>query len=198
MRFASEEDSLLGLSILALSALLEYVFPPFPGDTITLFGAFLITAKGWSFLWVFLAVLAGSAAGSMLDFWLGGWILRRRQRKHGRRPGKLDDLVDRFRKHGAWWLVFNRFMPGIRALFFVAAGMAGLKARWVLFWSVVSAALWTLLLIAVGAAIGANFEALEGVFATYSKVAWGALAALVAGYLIVTFYRKRKQHDDST
>ena len=38
----------LGLAVLCLSACIEYLFPPFPGDTITVFGAFLVARRGWS------------------------------------------------------------------------------------------------------------------------------------------------------
>ena len=40
--FASDRDHPLGLAAMFGSAAIEYVFPPFPGDTISLLGAILI------------------------------------------------------------------------------------------------------------------------------------------------------------
>jgi membrane-associated protein len=174
----SRQDNPLGWGILGLSALVEYVFPPFPGDTITLFGAFLITARGWSFVGVFGAVLVGSGAGAMADFWLGK-VLQRRHIGGDR----LRALVDRFQRHGEAYIVLNRFLPGVRALFFVAAGMANMRWTRVLLWAMVSAALWNLLLIAIGSAVGANFEALLRFFATYSRLVWIALGVVVAVWI---------------
>ena len=53
--FLSAGQSAAGLSVLFVSALIEYVFPPFPGDTVTLFGAFLAAHQGWSVPLVFTA-----------------------------------------------------------------------------------------------------------------------------------------------
>jgi membrane protein DedA with SNARE-associated domain len=181
----SQENSPLGLSILALSALVEYVFPPFPGDTITLFGAFLITAKGWSFAAVFGAVLLGSSAGAMADFWLGRVLQRRNVGGE-----RLARLVARFQRHGEVVLVINRFLPGVRALFFVAAGMAGMRWSRVLLWATVSATLWNLLLIAVGSVVGANFEALQRFFMTYARLVWAALGVLLLVWLARAIVRR--------
>ncbi len=179
------------MSILFVSAFLEYVFPPFPGDTLTLLGAFLITAKHWSFAFVFTSVLAGSGLGAMAAFWVGTWLERKRKsRKAGDSSAVIDRLVERFRRHGEAFLVINRFLPAVRSLFFVAAGMAGMRARWVLAYSLVSAALWTLLLIALGSSVGASFEDLERFFVAYSKLVWGGFALLAVLWLGRAVYRR--------
>src|SRR6187397_2336142 len=92
--FASDRNHPAGYALLAGSALLEYVFPPFPGDTITLFGAVLITAYGWSGAGVFATVLAGSLAGAMIDFAVG-----RRLRARGHKRPAVDRIVARFERH---------------------------------------------------------------------------------------------------
>ena len=187
IEFISQENNPLGLGILAASALLEYVFPPFPGDTVTLFGAFLITAKGWSFAGVFAAVLLGSGAGALADFWLGRWLGRTRH------PKQLDRLVERFQRHGEVYLVVNRFLPGVRALFFVAAGMAGMRASRVLFWALVSATLWNLVLIAIGSAVGANFEALLAFFSAYSRLVWALVAVGVGIWIALAVWKRLRR-----
>ena len=169
---------------------MEYVFPPFPGDTITLFGAVLITAYKWSFWGVFGAVMAGSVAGSMVAFYFGTWLEARRaarrtarqkrgEREREERRAVIDGLVGKFRRHGAVYLMINRFLPGIRALFFVAAGMAKMRPIAVLLYSALSAALWNLAIIALGSALGANFETLLGWVRRYTLAVWLILAGLV-------------------
>lgn len=184
----SQENSPIGLTILGLSALIEYVFPPFPGDTVTLFGAFLITARGWSFPAVFGTVLFGSAVGAMADFWLGRVLSRRRVG-----GPRIEKLVERFRRHGEAYLVINRFLPGVRALFFVAAGMAGMRPSRVLLWATVSAALWNLLLIAAGSAVGANFDALLGIFTTYARLVWAALGVVALVWIGRAIVRRMRK-----
>lgn len=194
--FVSRSDNPAGLAVLGGSAMLEYVFPPFPGDTITLFGAVLITAYGWSFAAVFGVVMLGSIAGAMVDFYLGHrlkLVRSRRRKKEVTRRAVVDRLVDKFHQHGPIYLVINRFLPGIRALFFVAAGMAGMRARDVLFYSALSAAAWNLGIIAIGSLLGASFETLLGWAKTYAIVVWLGLAALLLLIFSRAFIRRLRR-----
>jgi len=187
IELVSREDAPVGYAILAGAAAVEYVFPPFPGDTITLFGAVLITAYGWSFFGVFGAVMAGSVAGAMLAYFFGQRLRVWRSRhpaKQQKRAAVIDDLVEKFRRHGAIYLVINRFLPGIRALFFVAAGMAKMRPLPVALYSAVSAALWTLGLIAIGSLVGANFETLVDWMRTYSLAMWIVIGAIITVFVV--------------
>lgn len=208
LEFIAEENSLLGLAIIAASALVEYVFPPFPGDTITLFGAVLITTYGWSFSGVFGAVMAGSLAGSMIAFYVGGWLEARRTARRAarkksvpknrdQRRAAIDRLIGQFRRYGAAYLVLNRFLPGLRALFFVAAGMARMRPGAVLLYSALSAALWNLGIIALGSLLGANFETLMDWVRQYTLVVWLVLGSLVAAAIArAVFVRFRQRQPD--
>lgn len=194
--FISEENNPLGLVAIALSAAVEYVFPPFPGDTITLLGATLVTSFRWNFAAMFTAVMAGSVAGSMLAFHLGRWWHARRCARAGERPeggSQLDGLVQRFRRHGPVYLVLNRFLPGVRALFFVAAGLAGMRPAAVLLYSALSAALWNLAIMAAGAAVGANLDLLRALVARYTGIAWLALAAVGTFFAGRALWRRHRQ-----
>jgi len=167
--------------ILFASSLIEYVFPPFPGDTVTLAGAVLV-ARGASPVWLaFAALTAGGVLGSWLVYAAGGALARWQTRHAGPRGDALvDDIAARFRRHGAAYLVVNRFLPGVRAFFFVAAGLAGLSARAVLLWSSLSLLAWNALLLALGLSIGRHLGDLETAFAAYQAAAWGAVAVVVS------------------
>jgi membrane protein DedA with SNARE-associated domain len=182
--FASDPNHPVGLAALFVSAMVEYVFPPFPGDTITLLGAVLITGYGWSLWAISAVVLAGSVLGFLADFWLGQRLQARPRRpERAERWSVLDRLVARFERHGALLLLLNRFVPGIRALFFVAAGMAGMRRRDVLLLGSLSVLLWNALLIALGAALGANLDALRGWMTRYTAASWLVLGGAVLLYL---------------
>jgi membrane-associated protein len=201
IEFVGHQNNPLGWGVLCLSALVEYVFPPFPGDTVTLFGAFLITAKGWSFVAVLLSVLLGSGAGAMIDFRFGKWLKKRELATPGKRRemrARINRLVDRFHRHGEVFIIVNRFLPGVRALFFVAAGMAGMRPGRVLLWATVSALLWNLLLIALGSLLGANFEELVAFMATYSHFVWAIIALLLAAWLVKSLWRRFSGRSAST
>jgi membrane-associated protein len=172
-----------GFFLLALCAFIEYVFPPFPGDLVVVFGAFLVASHGWSPTGVFGSVTAGSVAGFMLAYLFGrrlhraeaGWIQGRLARA---RP-TIDKIVERFSRHGALYLSINRFLPSVRALFFIAAGMAQLPPWKVLVFGLVSALVWNAVLFALGATAGRQWSHLERIFLTYGTVVWVVVAAIV-------------------
>ncbi len=187
----------LSMPILALSAMLEYVFPPFPGDTVTLAGAVLARVGDWSYLGVFLALTAGSVAGSLVAWWVGarGLPEERLNRWFGDSKGSgsgLHRVLEGYRKHGAPFLIINRFMPGIRAFFFVGAGMARIPAVWVAFYSTLSAGAWNLLLLVAGYYIGDNIEGLQRLVTTYMTVVW-VLLGLAAAVGLIWWWKRRKR-----
>lgn len=182
----------LAALVLFASSILEYVFPPFPGDTVTLAGAMLVPIAGTPLWLVFGAVTAGSLAGSMLVFFLGEWLYRWQGRHlHEKSHHAFDALAARFRRHGAAYVALNRFLPGVRSFFFVAAGVARLPWWKVAAWSLVSLVAWNALIVAAGLAVGANVQRLEALFRQYTAIVWVALAVLAVGLLVRWAWRRR-------
>jgi membrane protein DedA with SNARE-associated domain len=185
----------LGLAILCLSACIEYLFPPFPGDTITVFGAFLVARRGWSGPLVFGAVTLGSAIGCMLDYAAGRWLGANEARwTSGRlrryRP-QIDALVERFSRHGGLYIAINRFIPSLRGLFFIAAGMARLRWWVVLAYGTLSALLWNALLLLLGVTVGESWDRLVSLFETYGLAFWCLVAIGVVAFVARRLARRR-------
>ncbi len=188
--FASDRNHPAGFALLAASALLEYIFPPIPGDTITLFGAVLISGFGWSPVGIIGSILLGSLAGAMINFAVG-----RKLRARGQGRPRIEKVVARFERHGPSYLVINRFIPGVRALALVAAGMSSMRWRQALLYGGISVVLWNGLLIGLGAAAGANLDRLEAWFHNYTTGAWialGSVAVLFIGWRLVRRWRRRR------
>ncbi len=186
----------LGLVLLGAAACIEYVFPPFPGDTVTLAAGVLVSGFGWSLPLVFAVVTCGSLLGAYLDFRFGRWLHARRERRQ--RPGSssvaaeaLERVLAGFRRHGDVYLVVNRFLPGVRALFFVAAGLIGMRTRRVLLFAGLSAVAWNALIVTAGYLLGTNLERIERLFKNYALVVW-VLLALVTGFFVVRFLLARR------
>jgi len=198
IQFLVSQGQWWALAVLFASSILEYVFPPFPGDTVTLAGAVLAYVGGWHPLYVLLALTLGSLAGSALDFWFGLKALTperlARSPRLAARSASIDRVLAAYRRFGPAFLLLNRFMPGVRALFFVAAGMAGIPLRAVLLYSAASSLAWNMMLMAAGFLIGDNIPLLESLFSTWSSALWLLLAA-AALWLLARHLRRRRSND---
>jgi membrane protein DedA with SNARE-associated domain len=199
--FVAQHAHGLGPVVLFSSSLIEYVFPPFPGDVITLFGTYLVVKGYWSFAFTLALVTVGSLAGAALDYgigvWLGGRLHRLPSEKEvkGFTPltrEKYELLIERFSRHGAAYILINRFLPGIRAFFFVAAGAARMSLWRVLLYAGISAVAWNAAILACGYAVGANWERLRSLFESYTIVVWCILGALVAAVVVWWAVKKRR------
>jgi len=175
----------------------EYVFPPVPGDAWTALGAILI-ARGQKFLTIFLGVNLGALTGFLVDYAFGRWLGNpaRGFRRWGPRWERIGRGIDRisagFDRHPAIYLTMNRFLPGVRALFFVAAGYGRVPLWKVVVFGLASSIAWNLLLIAGGFAVGLELDVLLDWVARYTSVVWIGLA-LAAVCFAVRFIRKRRR-----
>jgi membrane protein DedA with SNARE-associated domain len=186
-----------GPVFLALAAAVEYVFPPFPGDTVTLLGGLYSYLRGNCLPLVFAAIMAGTLLGSSADYALGRWIAQRYANRGssswlGRRikPEQLDRWRQRFHQREIMWLLLNRFLPAIRGPVFLAAGMAQVPYRRVLFWGGLSAILWNCLLLFAGYALGGQAHKLEALLLNYGRYSWLAIGIFGVTVTAVVFWKK--------
>ncbi len=180
--------------LLFATAFIEYVIPPMPGDTFVIAGSVLVSAFGWHFLPVLLVVTAGSVFGAWVDFHVGRWLVRSGKLDKFGPTGRsaIDGIVGQMRKYGPIYLAVNRFVPGIRSFFFVAAGIAGLTTGQVVMWSALSALAWNAWLVGLGYVLGANLDALERFLADYSAVVW-SITGVVTVFFFWRAFRNRKK-----
>jgi membrane protein DedA with SNARE-associated domain len=147
--------------LLGLSAFVENVFPPIPGDTITAFGAFLVATRRLSFFGVYLSTTLGSLFGFMFLFWIGSLLGRRFFIERDYRFFKAKDIIraeEWFRKYGYFLILLNRFFPGIRSVISIAGGISQLKVLRVALLALVSSCVWNSIWIMLGYSIGTNWD----------------------------------------
>lgn len=195
---AIREVGALAFLALGLAAMLEYVVPPFPGDTIVVLGG-VYAVRGQQPYWlVFAAITAGSVLGALINFsigqWLGAYVERypERRRVLGISVDAVHEVEAKMRRWGDWLILANRFLPGIRGLLFVAAGMAQMRRGKVLALGAVSAMAHSGLMLAVGVALGGNAERLEALVRRYSFAVYGLLAVAALAVLVRYLSRRRK------
>lgn len=155
--------------MLGISAFVENIFPPIPGDTVTAFGAFLVAIGRLNLAGVFISTTTGSFLGFMTLFAVGGYLGRRFFIEKDYRLFKGKDIIkaeEWFRKYGYFIIMINRFLPGIRSVISIAAGISGLNRRKVILLSLVSSGVWNLVWIAMGFTLGNNWETVQANLST--------------------------------
>ncbi len=184
--------------LLGLSAFVENVFPPIPGDTITAFGAFLVATRRLSFLGVYLSTTLGSLFGFMFLFWVGSLLGRRFFIEKDYRFFRARDIIraeEWFRKYGYFLILLNRFFPGIRSVISIAGGISQLKTVRVTLLALISACVWNLIWIILGYSIGTNWdivrEKMARIMFSYNVVIL-ILIGLVVLILVLRMMKKKR------
>lgn len=193
VEFLSGIPQWVTLTIVAVGSGLEYIIPPFPGDTSVVAAATIAAFDGvppW--LLVLLATL-GSIVGAMLGWKIGDWFVRSGylNKLKPEHRATVDRLLGYFEKYGAICLAFNRVIPGFRSFFFIAAAMARIPLRTATFWAGVSGLIWSTLMVYIGVALANNVERLDAMFRTIQV--WGAAVAVVVAFLVWSIIQWRKR-----
>lgn len=143
------------------SAILENLFPPIPGDTVTVFGAFLVGKGHLRFDLVWIATTAGSTIGFFSLFLLARKIEQGIVSHHLFRwisAERIDRAQKAVGKFGYAAIAANRFIPGFRSLVSISAGFLRMKPVPVLILSAAGAAVWNLMWISAGYSLGNNWH----------------------------------------
>jgi membrane protein DedA with SNARE-associated domain len=187
----------LAPAVLFFATLVEYVFPPFPGDLLVVLGAWYAVDGALSWPATFASVTAGAVLGAWIDHRIGVAVGRRLDRRVASRgvlsARNLARFEASYRRWGDLLLVLNRFFPGVRAFLFVAAGASGIPLRKVLLYGALSASLWNALLLGAGALLARNANDLVTLFERYTQIAWAVLAvAAIAGAAAFAWRRRAR------
>jgi membrane protein DedA with SNARE-associated domain len=150
--FLSQHPAAL-LTLVFAAAAIEYVFPPFWGDTLMLAGSFVAGVDRRSMMAVFAAAVFGSCLGAAVAWWMGrrfgqaSMRVFRRSARAQRIAGRAEKL---FADHGSRVLALNRFIPGLRAFFLPLAGAGRLPFRPTMVWATVSNLLYCGIVVLAG------------------------------------------------
>lgn len=185
--------------LLGLSAFVENVFPPIPGDTITAFGAFLVGTRRLAFWGVYLSTTLGSVVGFMALFWVGQILGRKFFIEKDFKLFRAESIIKAerwFQRYGYTLILFNRFFPGIRSIISLAGGISHLGVFRAVILATISAGAWNLIWIAIGYSLGNNWETVKekmAIILFQYNVSFVILAALVGLVIFLRIIKKRQR-----
>lgn len=177
---------------LFVSAAVENLFPPYPGDTITFIGGLLAVSGSLSFVLVLLAVCSGSLVGCLLLYSLGQTKGRKffmRDRGIFLNKKQLEKIESWFVRYGNGVILVSRFLSGVRSGVALAAGIGNVRLSFMVAYSLISIILWNSLIVFSASAIHDNWRQLYELTKVYNRA---VLIVLVIGILISIVIYKRK------
>lgn len=178
--------------------MVENLFPPIPSEVILTFGGFMTTKSDLSIFGVVIASTLGSVVGAVILYGIGLLLdvenLEKIVDKYGRvlRLTKKDiHKADAwFDNYGFWTVFFCRFIPLIRSLISIPAGMSNMKFWLFLLLTTLGTLIWNAVLVNVGAAVGDSWETIVHYMDIYSNIAYAAI--VIVFLLFVYIFLKKK------
>ncbi len=186
-----------GLSAVFLAVMLESTGVPVPGET-ALIAASVLAAQGLLSLPLVIVVAAAAAIiGDNAGYWIGraaGRRLLERWRPVARYTEKMLPPAERFFAHHGGKAVFlARFIPGLRVIGALVAGIAGMEWWRFLVWNVAGGMVWATSVALIAYGLG---EAVASAVDRYGLIAGAVvIAAAAVLYALVHGLRRWWAHD---
>ncbi|EJY96763.1 DedA family protein [Staphylococcus arlettae] len=185
---------------IALLIFLENIFPPIPSEIILTFGGFMTTKSSLGFIGVTVASTLGSIIGAIVLYGIGLWIGEDKLYRLVNRYGKIlrvksTDLTKTFKwfeKYGYWTIFFCRFVPLIRSLISIPAGITKMNFSVFIIFSTLGTIIWNMVLIYLGMTVGGNWHQIVYYMDIYSKVIYVILLLIVIYFIWKWLKRVRK------
>ena len=177
---------------------IENIFPPIPSEVILLFGGFMTTYSKLNIVLMIIFATLGSLIGAIVLYYVGKILNKERLKKivSGKigkilrlKNSDIDKADQWFDTKGNKTVFFCRFVPIVRSLISIPAGMSEMPMGKFLLYTTVGSLIWNTVLIILGAIVGENWTSILNIFDTYSHI----VAILLIIIFIYIFYKKKKK-----
>ena len=160
-----------------LLILIENIFPPIPSELILLFGGFMTTYTKLNIIGMIISATLGSLIGALLLYKIGTIFSKEKLKilisgKLGRvlklKNRDIDNANKWFTNKGKKTVFFGRFIPLIRSIISIPAGINKMNISKFITYTLLGSAIWNLVLIILGHIVGRNWKVILKIFKLYS------------------------------
>lgn len=183
--------------------MIENLFPPIPSEVILTFGGFVTTHSSLSIIGVITSATLGSVAGAIILYMVGRIFNADRIEKFVSKwqkylrisPEDIQRANAWFRKNEKWTVFYCRFIPLIRSLISLPAGMARMNLTPFLLLTTLGSLIWNAVLIIIGAYVGESWTSIVKFMDVYSNIAYVGLVVLFITFIYWYFgiYKRKNQ-----
>ena len=179
----------------------ENIFPPIPSEVILTLGGFMTSQKGinMNLFGVIFYSTIGSLIGAIILYYVGYLLNKDRLLKICySKIGKIlhlkkEDIIkstDNFERNGNLTVFYSRFIPIVRSLISIPAGINKMKFGLFIIYTTIGSFIWNTVLCSLGKLVGENYMMVANIFSKYSKF---ILILLIVWLLYKFVYKKIKR-----
>ena len=179
--------------------LIENLFPPIPSEVILTFGGFMTTYTNLSIPLMVIAATLGSLLGAIVLYYIGKILNKERLKKivSGKIGKVLRIKYEDIDKADAWFdnkgnktVFFCRFIPIVRSLISIPAGMSEMPMGKFIVYTLCGSVIWNTILICVGYKLGSNWEYFLTILDKYKIIVIIVIFILI---IFIIYRRKSKK-----
>ncbi len=181
---------------------IENIFPPIPSEVVLLFGGFMTTYSKLNLFGMIIFSTLGSTVGAIVLYYIGKILNKERLKKivSGKIGKVLRLKASDIEKADKWFdtkgnktVFFCRFIPVVRSLISIPAGMSEMIMSKFLIYTITGSLIWNTVLLFVGSKVGENWKKIEQVMSQYSHIILIILIIAFIGFVIYHFSKKKKK-----
>lgn len=182
-----------------LLIMIENIFPPIPSEVILTFGGFITINSNITIIGVIIASTLGSLVGAFLLYFIGKLLHKETlikivKSKYGKllriKVKDIESADKWFDEKGNKTVFFCRFVPVVRSLISIPAGMSDMPIIKFTIYTLLGSIIWNTVLILVGAFAGDKKDLILSIIDKASHIIL-ILIIIVMIIFIYRFYQKR-------
>ena len=185
---------------------IENIFPPIPSEVILLFGGFMTTYSELNIILMIIFATLGSLLGAIVLYYIGKILNKERLKKivSGKigkvlrlKNSDIDKADEWFDTKGNKTVFFCRFIPIVRSLISIPAGMSEMPLGKFFLYTTTGSLIWNTVLIVIGSIVGENWQSILNIFDTYSNIVLVLLVIIFVVGVYLFYHTKNKKKSKS-
>nr|HEX4313585.1 DedA family protein [Kofleriaceae bacterium] len=186
----------VGYPGLFLLVMIESTVVPVPSEIVLPFAGWLAADGKMSLVLVLVINSAAALVGSSLSYWFGAAGGKKLLLKYGKyiflTPADIERTERFFARRGRVTVLVARFVPVVRHVISIPAGVARMPLRSFLLQTFIGATVWGSFLIMLGYELGAEWESVAQKLKKFD-LAIGVVIILVFAVVVVRFISRRRR-----
>lgn len=192
----------MGYPGLFLLIVLESTMVPIPSLLVMPFAGFLASQGAFSLPVILVINSAAALVGSSLSYWLGAAGGKPLLLRYGKylfvRAKDIEKTEEYFARHGGKTIFIGRFLPVVRHLISIPAGIARMPLPPFLGLTFLGASMWGGGLMVVGYQLGANWEEIATKAKRIDLVIAGLVVVAIVAVVVRFVLRRRRENQKNS